>query len=101
MKDTTAEIDKTIDANQNIGSITVDKVKKAHSAYVETDRKSFYQILLELNGSSSAEAAATAKQLAETQEKLAGLKQTLESTQARRQLLAEQLEEHQEAGSRC
>ena len=93
VKDTTAEIDKTIDANQNIGSITVDKVKKAHSAYVETDRKSFYQILLELNGSSSAEAAATAKQLAETQEKLAGLKQTLESTQARRQLLAEQLEE--------
>ena len=93
VKDTTAEIDKTIDANQNIGSITVDKVKKAHSAYVETDRKSFYQILLELNGSSSTEAAATAKQLAETQEKLAGLKQTLESTQARRQLLAEQLEE--------
>ena len=93
VKDTTAEIDKTIDTNQNIGSITVDKVKKAHSAYVETDRKSFYQILLELNGSSSAEAAATAKQLAETQEKLAGLKQTLESTQARRQLLAEQLEE--------
>ena len=93
VKDTTAEIDKTIDANQNIGSITVAKVKKAHSAYVETDRKSFYQILLELNGSSSAEAAATAKQLAETQEKLAGLKQTLESTQARRQLLAEQLEE--------
>ena len=93
VKDTTAEIDKTIDANQNIGSITVAKVKKAHSAYVETDRKSFYQILLELNGSSSAEAAATAKQLAETQEKLAGLKQTLESTQAQRQQLAERLEE--------
>ena len=93
VKDTTAEIDKTIDANQNIGSITVAKVKKAHSAYVAADRQSFYQTLLELNGSSSAEAAATAKQLAETQEKLAGLKQTLESTQARRQLLAEQLEE--------
>ena len=93
VKDTTAEIDKTIDANQNIGSITVAKVKKAHSAYVAADRQRFYQTLLERNGSSSAEAAATAKQLAETQEKLAGLKQTLESTQARRQLLAEQLEE--------
>ena len=93
VKDTTAEIDKTIDANQNIGSITVAKVKKAHSAYVAADRQSFYQTLLELNGSSSTEAAATAKQLAETQEKLAGLKQTLESTQARRQQLAEQLEE--------
>ena len=93
VKDTTAEIDKTIDDNQNIGSITVAKVKKAHSAYVAADRQSFYQTLLELNGSSSTEAAATAKQLAETQEKLAGLKQTLESTQARRQLLAEQLEE--------
>ena len=93
VKDTTAEIDKTIDANQNIGSITVAKVKKAHSAYVAADRQSFYQTLLELNGSSSTEAAATAKQLAETQEKLAGLKQTLESTQAQRQQLAEQLEE--------
>ena len=93
VKNTTAEIDKTIDANQNIGSITVAKVKKAHSAYVAADRQSFYQTLLELNGSSSAEAAATAKQLAETQEKLAGLKQTLESTQAQRQQLAEQLEE--------
>lgn len=93
VKDTTAEIDKTIDANQNIGSITVAKVKKAHSAYVAADRQSFYQTLLELNGSSSAEAAATAKQLAETQEKLAGLKQTLESTQAQRQQLAAQLEE--------
>ena len=93
VKDTTAEIDKTIDANQNIGSITVAKVKKAHSAYVAADRQSFYQTLLELNGSSSAEAAATAKKLAETQTQLAGLKQTLESTQARRQLLAEQLEE--------
>ena len=93
VKDTTAEIDKTIDANQNIGSITVAKVKKAHSAYAAADRQSFYQTLLELNGSSSAEAAATAKQLAETQEKLAELKQTLESTQAQRQQLAEQLEE--------
>lgn len=93
VKDTTAEIDKTIDANQNIGSITVAKVKKAHSAYVAADRQSFYQTLLELNGSSSAEAAATAKQLAETQEELAGLKQTLESTQAKRQQLVEQLEE--------
>ena len=93
VKDTTAEIDKTIDANQNIGSITVAKVKKAHSAYVAADRQSFYQTLLELNGSSSTEAAATAKQLAETQEKLAGLKQQLDSTQAKRQQLAEQLEE--------
>ena len=93
VKDTTAEIDKTIDANQNIGSITVAKVKKAHSAYVAADRQSFYQTLLELNGSSSAEAAATAKQLAETQEKLAGLKQQLDSTQAQRQQLAAQLEE--------
>ena len=93
VKDTTAEIDKTIDANQNIGSITVAKVKKAHSAYVAADRQSFYQTLLELNGSSSTEAAATAKQLAETQEKLAGLKQQLDSTQAQRQQLAAQLEE--------
>lgn len=93
VKDTTAEIDKTIDANQNIGSITVAKVKKAHSAYVAADRQSFYQTLLELNGSSSAEAAATAKQLAETQTQLAGLKQQLDSTQAKRQQLAEQLEE--------
>ena len=93
VKDTTAEIDKTIDANQNIGSITVAKVKKAYSAYVAADRQSFYQTLLELNGSSSAEAAATAKQLAETQTQLAGLKQQLDSTQAKRQQLAEQLEE--------
>ena len=93
VKDTTAEIDKTIDDNQNIGSITVAKVKKAHSAYVAADRQSFYQTLLELNGSSSAEAAATAKQLAETQTQLAGLKQQLDSTQAKRQQLAEQLEE--------
>ena len=93
VKDTTAEIDKTIDANQNIGSITVAKVKKAHSAYVAADRQSFYQTLLELNGSSSAEAAATAKKLAETQTQLAGLKQQLDSTQAKRQQLAEQLEE--------
>ena len=93
VKDTTAEIDKTIDANQNIGSITVAKVKKAHSAYVAADRQSFYQTLLELNGSSSAEAAATAKKLAETQTQLAGLKQQLDSTQAQRQQLAEQLEE--------
>ena len=93
VKDTTAEIDKTIDANQNIGSITVAKVKKAHSAYVAADRQSFYQTLLELNGSSSAEAAATAKKLAETQTQLAGLKQQLDSTQAKRQQLAAQLEE--------
>ena len=93
VKDTTAEIDKTIDANQNIGSITVAKVKKAHSAYVAADRQSFYQTLLELNGSSSTEAAATAKKLAETQTQLAGLKQQLDSTQAKRQQLAEQLEE--------
>ena len=92
VKDTTAEIDKTIDANQNIGSITVAKVKKAHSAYVAADRQSFYQTLLELNGSSSAEAAATAKKLAETQTQLAGLKQKLDSTQTQRQQLAEQLE---------
>ena len=93
VKDTTAEIDKTIDANQNIGSITVAKVKKAHSAYVAADRQSFYQTLLELNGSSSAEATATAKKLAETQTQLAGLKQQLDSTQAKRQQLAAQLEE--------
>ena len=93
VKDTTAEIDKTIDANQNIGSITVAKVKKAHSAYVAADRQSFYQTLLELNGSSSVEAAATAKKLAETQTQLAGLKQQLDSTQAKRQQLAAQLEE--------
>lgn len=95
-KDVTDEIDKNIDDNQNIGSITVAKVKKAHSAYVATDRESFYQTLLELNGSSSAEAAATAKKLAETQTQLAGLKQKLDSTQTQRQKLAEQLEKIKE-----
>ena len=109
VKDTTAEIDKTIDANQNIGSITVAKVKKAHSAYVETDRKSFYQILLELNGSSSAEAAATASAAAAAVQQyggLAGLKaalsgyeQTLAETKEKLTAAQQQLQALKEVGA--
>ena len=109
VKDTTAEIDKTIDANQNIGSITVAKVKKAHSAYVETDRKSFYQTLLELNGSSSAEAAATASAAAAAVQQyggLAGLKatlsgyeQTLAETKEKLTAAQQQLQALKEAGA--
>ena len=97
VKDTTAEIDKTIDANQNIGSITVAKVKKAHSAYVETDRKTFYQTLLELNGSTSAEAAATAQKLMESREQLSGLETKLAQTKSQRQALEDKLEQIKQA----
>lgn len=109
VKDTTAEIDKTIDANQNIGSITVAKVKKAHSAYVAADRQSFYQTLLELNGSSSAEAAATASAAAAAVQQyggLAGLKaalsgyeQTLAETKEKLTAAQQQLQALKEAGA--
>ncbi len=90
MKDTTAEIDKTIDANQNIGSITVAKVKKAHSAYVEKDRKTFYQDLLELNGTANAaETAAAAAGAVENLEKAqAGLSQYQAGLETLKQKLA-------------
>ena len=109
VKDTTAEIDKTIDANQNIGSITVAKVKKAHSAYVAADRQSFYQTLLELNGSSSAEAAATASAAAAAVQQyggLAGLKaalsgyeQTLAETKEKLTAAQQQLQALKAAGA--
>ena len=109
VKDTTAEIDKTIDANQNIGSITVTKVKKAHSAYVETARTSFYQTLLELNGSSGAEAAATASAAAAAVQQyggLAGLKaalsgyeQTLAETKEKLTAAQQQLQALKAAGA--
>ena len=109
VKDTTAEIDKTIDANQNIGSITVTKVKKAHSAYVAADRQSFYQTLLELNGSSSTEAAATASAAAAAVQQyggLAGLKaalsgyeQTLAETKEKLTAAQQQLQALKEAGA--
>ena len=90
VKDTTAEIDKTIDANQNIGSITVAKVKKAHSAYVEKDRKTFYQDLLELNGTANAaETAAAAAGAVENLEKAqAGLSQYQAGLETLKQKLA-------------
>ena len=109
VKDTTAEIDKTIDANQNIGSITVTKVKKAHSAYVETARTSFDQTLLELNGSSGAEAAATASAAAAAVQQyggLAGLKaalsgyeQTLAETKEKLTAAQQQLQALKAAGA--
>ena len=109
VKDTTAEIDKTIDANQNIGSITVAKVKKAHSAYVAADRQSFYQTLLELNGSSSTEAAATASAAAAAVQQyggLAGLKaalsgyeQTLAETKEKLTAAQQQLQALKAAGA--
>ena len=109
VKDTTAEIDKPLDANQNLGSITVAKVKKAHSAYVAADRQSFYQTLLELNGSSSAEAAATASAAAAAVQQyggLAGLKaalsgyeQTLAETKEKLTAAQQQLQALKEAGA--
>ena len=80
VKDTSEKIDETIDKNQDIGSITVNKVKKAHSAYVESDRKTFYQDLLELNG--TANAAETAAKAAEAVEGLAQAEAGLEKYQA-------------------
>ena len=50
VKDTSDKLDETIDKNQNVGSTTVNQVKEAHSAYVEKDRETFYQDLLELKG---------------------------------------------------
>ena len=90
MKDAADEIDKTISDNQNIGSITVNKVKKAHSAYVEKDRKTFYQDLLELNGTANAaETAAAAAGAVENLEKAqAGLSQYQAGLETLKQKLA-------------
>lgn len=51
-------------------SATVEQVKQAHSAYVETNRTAFYQALLMLNGKAASEAAASAKAAVEAVEKL-------------------------------
>ena len=90
MKDAADEIDKTISDNQNIGSITVNKVKKAHSAYVEKDRKTFYQDLLELNGTANAaETAAAAAGAVENLEKAqTGLSQYQAGLETLKQKLA-------------
>ena len=69
VKDTSGKLDETIDKNQNVGSTTVNQVKEAHSAYVEKDRKTFYQDLLELKGTENAgETAATAAAVIENLE---------------------------------
>ena len=60
VKDTSDKLDETIDKNQNVGSTTVNQVKEAHSAYVEKDRETFYQDLLELKGTENAEKTAAA-----------------------------------------
>lgn len=90
VKDAADEIDKTISDNQNIGSITVNKVKKAHSAYVEKDRKTFYQDLLELNGTANAaETAAAAAGAVENLEKAqTGLSQYQAGLETLKQKLA-------------
>lgn len=69
VKDTSGKLDETIDKNQNVGSTTVNQVREAHSAYVEKDRKTFYQDLLELKGTENAgETAATAAAVIENLE---------------------------------
>lgn len=69
VKDTSGKLDETIDKNQNVGSTTVNQVKEAHSTYVEKDRKTFYQDLLELKGTENAgETAATAAAVIENLE---------------------------------
>lgn len=69
VKDTSGKLDETIDKNQNVGSTTVNQVKEAHSAYVEKDRKTFYQDLLELKETENAgETAATAAAVIENLE---------------------------------
>ena len=60
VKDTSGKLDETINKNQNVGSTTVNQVKEAHSAYVEKDRETFYQDLLELKGTENAEKTAAA-----------------------------------------
>ena len=96
VKDTSGKLDETIDKNQNVGSTTVNQVKEAHSAYVEKDRKTFYQDLLELKGTDTAEAAATVRKIMATRQELSNLKTTLAQVEATRQQLQEQLEQTQQ-----
>mgnify|MGYP000333799035 CR=1 FL=1 len=96
VKDTSDKLDETIDKNQNVGSTTVNQVKEAHSAYVEKDRKTFYQDLLELKGTDTAEAAATVRKIMATRQELSNLKTTLAQVEATRQQLQEQLEQTQQ-----
>ena len=83
-KDVTDEIDKNIDDNQNIGSITVAKVEEGPQRLCGNRPGEFLPDPAGTEWLFSAEAAATAKKLAETQTQLAGLKQQLDSTQAKR-----------------
>ena len=96
VKDTSGKLDETIDKNQNVGSTTVNQVKEAHSAYVEKDRKTFYQNLLELKGTDAAEAAATVRKIMATRQELSNLKTTLAQVEATRQQLQERLEQTQQ-----
>ena len=96
VKDTSDKLDETIDKNQNVGSTTVNQVKEAHSAYVEKDRETFYQDLLELKGTDTAEAAATVRKIMATRQELSNLKTTLAQVEATRQQLQERLEQTQQ-----
>lgn len=96
VKDTSGKLDETIDKNQNVGSTTVNQVKEAHSAYVEKDRETFYQDLLELKGTDTAEAAATVRKIMATRQELSNLKTTLAQVEATRQQLQERLEQTQQ-----
>ena len=96
VKDTSGKLDETIDKNQNVGSTTVNQVKEAHSAYVEKDRKTFYQNLLALKGTDTAEAAATVRKIMATRQELSNLKTTLAQVEATRQQLQERLEQTQQ-----
>ena len=96
VKDTSGKLDETIDKNQNVGSTTVNQVKEAHNAYVEKDRKTFYQDLLELKGTDTAEAAATVRKIMATRQELSNLKTTLAQVEATRQQLQERLEQTQQ-----
>ena len=96
VKDTSGKLDETIDKNQNVGSTTVNQVKEAHSAYVEKDRKTFYQNLLELKSTDTAEAAATVRKIMATRQELSNLKTTLAQVEATRQQLQERLEQTQQ-----
>ena len=96
VKDTSGKLDETIDKNQNVGSTTVNQVKEAHSAYVEKDRKTFYQDLLELKGTDTAEAVATVRKIMATRQELSNLKTTLAQVEATRQQLQERLEQTQQ-----
>lgn len=96
VKDTSGKLDETIDKNQNVGSTTVNQVKEAHSTYVEKDRKTFYQDLLELKGTDTAEAAATVRKIMATRQELSNLKTTLAQVEATHQQLQERLEQTQQ-----